>query len=85
MPPLTQAGQDQLAKMPVVKELRAEEVRDGKGGTKKVVKISALESSQSDAAFTDKVETEKNYNVTRHLMKNGKKMSSILWELSLRH
>ena len=35
--------------------------------------------------FTDKVEDANNYNQIRHLMNNGKKMSGVLWELSLRH
>ncbi len=34
--------------------------------------------------FTDKVENTNNYNKVRHLMKGGKKMSVVLWELSLR-
>lgn len=34
--------------------------------------------------FTDREDNTKNYNKVRHLMKNGKKMSAVLWELSLR-
>lgn len=34
--------------------------------------------------FTDKVNSTHNYNKVRHLMKGGKKMSEVLWELSLR-
>ena len=34
--------------------------------------------------FTDKVESAKDYNAVRHLMKSNKKMSEVLWELSLR-
>lgn len=34
--------------------------------------------------FTNKIEGVHDYNEIRHLMKSNKKMSSILWELSLR-
>lgn len=34
--------------------------------------------------FTDKVENVHDYNRVRHLMKGNKKMSEVLWELSLR-
>ena len=34
--------------------------------------------------FTDKIETEHDYNKIRHLLKSNKKMSTVLWELSLR-
>jgi hypothetical protein len=34
--------------------------------------------------FTDKIESAHDYNEIRHLMKANKKMSQVLWELSLR-
>ena len=34
--------------------------------------------------FTDKIETDHDYNKIRHLLKSNKKMSQVLWELSLR-
>ena len=34
--------------------------------------------------FTDKIESAQDYNQVRHLMKANKKMSQVLWELSLR-
>lgn len=34
--------------------------------------------------FTDKIESAHDYNKIRHLMKPDKKMSEVLWELSLR-
>lgn len=41
-------------------------------------------SHKSMPKFTDREDNTKNYNKVRHLMKNGKKMSVVLWELSLR-
>lgn len=34
--------------------------------------------------FTNKIDSAQDYNQVRHLMKSTKKMSQVLWELSLR-
>jgi hypothetical protein len=34
--------------------------------------------------FTNKIESAHDYNSIRHLIKSNKKMSQVLWELSLR-
>ena len=41
-------------------------------------------SHQQLPKFTDRLDSEHDYNKIRHLMKSDKKMSQVLWELSLR-
>eukprot|EP00347_Sterkiella_histriomuscorum_P024001 403332647 len=86
LPPISNQARKQLDQLEVIVEKTRTIV---KGLHKKPDSLQMISSfdgfHKSMPKFTDKVEDANNYNQIRHLMNNGKKMSGVLWELSLRH
>jgi len=86
LPPLKQKSAKRLESLPIIKEQLETQIKSTKG-IDKVQMISSFDASHMVMPkFTDKVEGEGNsdYNKIRHLMKSNKRMSQVLWELSLR-
>ena len=58
-------------------------IRDPKGKEVSVKMISAIDS-YAGGPYKDRVSNEKNYSYVKNIQGQGKKMSTIMWEMGLR-
>ncbi|CDW85368.1 UNKNOWN [Stylonychia lemnae] len=85
LPPIGPAAKRQYDKLDVILEKTKTLVKGLHKKPEALQLVSSFEGfHKSMPKFTDKIETAHDYNQIRHLMKANKKMSQVLWELSLR-